>query len=126
MALTMLLVVVLLLVPAPVLGFLVRAPVVQTGRSLSTSSSSASVVPVVLPQRQRVAVRQSTVPDGSDGMPPMPMGGESEYEYESEYSDQQAVRPGRRGGGGGGGRGRTWKRRTGGKGFKTTTRNGKE
>lgn len=81
----------LVVVPAPVLGFLVRPPVAQTSRFLSTSSPPSSVVSVVLPQRQRVVVRQSTVPDGSDGMPPMPLGGESEYEYESEYSDQQAV-----------------------------------
>lgn len=98
-ALTMLIVVVLLLMPAPpVLGFLVRPPLGQTARSVLTSSppASASVVPTFLPQRQRVVVRQSTVPDGSDGMPPMPMGGESVYEYESEYPDQQAVRVGGR------------------------------
>jgi hypothetical protein len=97
-ALTMLFVVGLLLVPAPVLGFLVRTPLGQTRRTVLTSSppsSAPSVVPMVLPQRV-VVVRHSTVPDGSDGMPPMPLGGESVYEYESEYPDQQAVREGGR------------------------------
>jgi hypothetical protein len=87
---------------------LVRTPLGQTRRTVLTSSppsSAPSVVPMVLPQRV-VVVRQSTVPDGSDGMPPMPLGGESVYEYESEYPDQQAVREG-------GGRGRTGRARGG-------------
>lgn len=90
---TTLLLVVLLLVPTPVVSFLVRPPLVQTRHSFLTSSPPPlPCVTVVQPRRELVVVRQSTVPDGSDNMPPMPQGGESEYEYESEYSDQQAVR----------------------------------
>ena len=97
---TILLVAVLQLISVPVLGFLVQPPAAPTGRSVLTSSPppSASVVPVFIPQRKHVVVRQSTIPDGSGGMPPMPLGGESEYEYESEFSDQQAVREGGDGG----------------------------
>jgi|SRR6056297_2486541 len=107
----------LMLSPVPTEGFLTRAPMTLRKIQHTAPSSAPSCGPAGdCIRRQHVIARLSARPEdeginneGSNsglgagehdkeppnlehGVSPMPTGGESEYEYQSEYTDQQAVR----------------------------------
>ncbi len=87
----LLLAVVAALLPRPALGFLLPGPVPTRPRSLPARRRQGVVLQCAAPQgngaegdnpQQRLDLELNT--------PPMPLGGESQYEYVSEYADQQA------------------------------------